>query len=153
MGTIIRTAAAVGCDQVLLTKGSVNPWVPKVLRSSMGAHFRIKIIDRIEQKELYEKYLFQFDYILLAESNESKCTIDYTQIGKEIKMDRNKKVVIVIGNEAHGIRNLFCDNLKNSLINKKIFSVRIPLENSIESLNCSIAFSIIAYEIRKILNQ
>ncbi|UJR27105.1 hypothetical protein I4U23_008404 [Adineta vaga] len=47
MGTIIRTCAAVGCDRLLAIKGCVDIWDPKVIRSGMGAHFRLPIINDI----------------------------------------------------------------------------------------------------------
>ncbi|KAM3875411.1 rRNA methyltransferase 3A, mitochondrial [Diretmus argenteus] len=43
LGTILRCAAAAGCQDVLLTKGCVDAWEPKVLRAAMGAHFRLPI--------------------------------------------------------------------------------------------------------------
>ncbi|XP_019943976.2 rRNA methyltransferase 3A, mitochondrial [Paralichthys olivaceus] len=43
LGTMLRCAAAAGCHNVLLTKGCVDAWEPKVLRAAMGAHFRLPI--------------------------------------------------------------------------------------------------------------
>eukprot|EP00064_Thunnus_orientalis_P017448 superscaffoldBa00003708_g17531 len=43
LGTILRCAAAAGCQNVLLTKGCVDAWEPKVLRGAMGAHFRLPV--------------------------------------------------------------------------------------------------------------
>ncbi|XP_062275656.1 rRNA methyltransferase 3A, mitochondrial [Scomber scombrus] len=43
LGTMLRCAAAAGCHNVLLTKGCVDAWEPKVLRGAMGAHFRLPI--------------------------------------------------------------------------------------------------------------
>uniref|UniRef100_A0A023FSF4 Putative spou rrna methylase family protein n=1 Tax=Amblyomma parvum TaxID=251391 RepID=A0A023FSF4_AMBPA len=43
MGTLIRSAAAAGCSRLLLSKGCVDPWDPKVLRAGAGSHFRIPI--------------------------------------------------------------------------------------------------------------
>ncbi|XP_023127829.2 rRNA methyltransferase 3A, mitochondrial [Amphiprion ocellaris] len=43
LGTMLRCAAAAGCHNVLLTKGCVDVWEPKVLRAAMGAHFRLPI--------------------------------------------------------------------------------------------------------------
>lgn len=47
MGTLIRTAAAAGCSQLLLSKGCVDPWELKVLRAGAGSHFRIPIYSGI----------------------------------------------------------------------------------------------------------
>ncbi|XP_054525736.2 rRNA methyltransferase 3, mitochondrial isoform X1 [Pan troglodytes] len=48
LGTILRSAAGAGCSKVLLTKGCVDAWEPKVLRAGMGAHFRMPIINNLE---------------------------------------------------------------------------------------------------------
>ncbi|XP_021271843.1 rRNA methyltransferase 3, mitochondrial isoform X1 [Numida meleagris] len=48
LGTILRSAAGAGCEKVLLTKGCVDPWEPKVLRAGMGAHFRVPIVANLD---------------------------------------------------------------------------------------------------------
>ncbi|NXK65904.1 MRM3 methyltransferase, partial [Sylvietta virens] len=48
LGTILRSAAGAGCAKVLLTKGCVDPWEPKVLRAGMGAHFRVPIVASLD---------------------------------------------------------------------------------------------------------
>ncbi|XP_027623681.1 rRNA methyltransferase 3, mitochondrial isoform X2 [Tupaia chinensis] len=48
LGTILRSAAGAGCSKVLLTKGCVDPWEPKVLRAGMGAHFQVPVINNLE---------------------------------------------------------------------------------------------------------
>ncbi|NWH94302.1 MRM3 methyltransferase, partial [Aegithalos caudatus] len=52
LGTILRSAAGAGCQKVLLTKGCVDPWEPKVLRAGMGAHFRVPIITNLDWESL-----------------------------------------------------------------------------------------------------
>ena len=44
MGTILRAAEAAGAERVVLTPGCVDPWSPKVVRSAMGAHFRLPAV-------------------------------------------------------------------------------------------------------------
>ncbi|KAJ7422172.1 rRNA methyltransferase 3, mitochondrial [Willisornis vidua] len=48
LGTILRSAAGAGCEKVLVTKGCVDPWEPKVLRAGMGAHFRLPILANLD---------------------------------------------------------------------------------------------------------
>ncbi|NXK45806.1 MRM3 methyltransferase, partial [Chauna torquata] len=48
LGTVLRSAAGAGCEKVLLTKGCVDPWEPKVLRAGMGAHFRVPIVANLD---------------------------------------------------------------------------------------------------------
>ncbi|KAM9004388.1 rRNA methyltransferase 3, mitochondrial isoform 2-T2 [Sarcophilus harrisii] len=52
LGTILRSAAGAGCCKVLLTKGCVDAWEPKVLRAGMGAHFQVPIISNLEWKHV-----------------------------------------------------------------------------------------------------
>ncbi|NWI21924.1 MRM3 methyltransferase, partial [Crypturellus soui] len=52
LGTILRSAAGAGCEKVLLTKGCVDPWEPKVLRAGMGAHFRVPIVANLDWESL-----------------------------------------------------------------------------------------------------
>ncbi|XP_047613156.1 rRNA methyltransferase 3, mitochondrial isoform X1 [Phacochoerus africanus] len=56
LGTILRSAAGAGCSRVLLTKGCVDAWEPKVLRAGMGAHFQVPIINNLDW-ETVPKYL------------------------------------------------------------------------------------------------
>ncbi|XP_078080823.1 rRNA methyltransferase 3A, mitochondrial isoform X2 [Mustelus asterias] len=56
LGTMLRSAVAAGCTKVLLTKGCVDVWEPKVLRAGMGAHFRIPVISNLEW-EVVPNYL------------------------------------------------------------------------------------------------
>ncbi|KAA8594185.1 hypothetical protein FQN60_005019 [Etheostoma spectabile] len=56
LGTMLRCAAAAGCHSVLLTKGCVDVWEPKVLRAAMGAHFRLPIYPSLGWDDM-EKHL------------------------------------------------------------------------------------------------
>ncbi|KAM8903074.1 rRNA methyltransferase 3A, mitochondrial isoform 1-T2 [Spinachia spinachia] len=56
LGTMLRCAAAAGCHNVLLTKGCVDVWEPKVLRAAMGAHFRLPIYPSLSWDDV-EKHL------------------------------------------------------------------------------------------------
>jgi TrmH family RNA methyltransferase len=52
VGTMLRSAAAFGCRQVLAIKGSVALWSPKVVRSGMGAHFGLQLIEGLSPTEV-----------------------------------------------------------------------------------------------------
>ncbi|XP_040901494.1 rRNA methyltransferase 3A, mitochondrial [Toxotes jaculatrix] len=52
LGTMLRCAAAAGCHNVLLTKGCVDAWEPKVLRAAMGAHFRLPIYPSLSWEDI-----------------------------------------------------------------------------------------------------
>ncbi|XP_043574144.1 rRNA methyltransferase 3A, mitochondrial [Chiloscyllium plagiosum] len=66
LGTILRSAVAAGCGKVLLTKGCVDVWEPKVLRAGMGAHFRIPVISNLEW-EVIPNYLSSSTRVLVAD--------------------------------------------------------------------------------------
>ncbi|XP_059511391.1 rRNA methyltransferase 3A, mitochondrial isoform X2 [Stegostoma tigrinum] len=69
LGTILRSAAAAGCSKVLLTKGCVDVWEPKVLRAGMGAHFRIPVIFNLDW-EVIPNYLSGSTQVHVAESSQ-----------------------------------------------------------------------------------
>ncbi|XP_066502282.1 rRNA methyltransferase 3B, mitochondrial [Hoplias malabaricus] len=55
LGTTLRCAAAAGCSSVLLTKGCVDIWEPKVLRIAMGAHFHLPIIPNLTWSDIQSR--------------------------------------------------------------------------------------------------
>ena len=52
VGSILRSAAAFGFGQILALKGTAALWSPKVLRAGMGAHFALRLVERIEAQTL-----------------------------------------------------------------------------------------------------
>nr|XP_033777795.1 rRNA methyltransferase 3, mitochondrial [Geotrypetes seraphini] len=67
LGTILRSAAGTGCNKVLLTKGCVDAWEPKVLRAGMGAHFRIPVISNLGW-EVIPNYLSTSTRVCVADN-------------------------------------------------------------------------------------
>lgn len=68
MGSLIRTAAAVGCQRILTTVGSVDVWEPKVIRSGCGSHFRIPILNGISWSQI-PNYISSDARVLLASAS------------------------------------------------------------------------------------
>ena len=128
LGTIIRTADSVGLNQILISKGTVDPHSPKVIRSTMGAIFRVKIIECENLKEILEKLKKNNFKIMVTDLNTNKSIYD-------IKLQKN---VIIIGNEANGVS----EEIKNLADTKAI----IPMFGKTESLNASVATGVILYE-------
>ncbi|MEI3357214.1 MAG: RNA methyltransferase [Clostridia bacterium] len=128
LGTILRTVDSIGLKQILVSKGTADSYNPKVVRSTMGAIFRVKIIEceNLEQtlKEI-KKHKFKIVVSSLQTDN-SVYDIKY-----------NKKVV-VIGNEANGVEKSI-----QEISDEKI---KIPMLGKTESLNASVATGIILYE-------
>lgn len=126
-GTIIRTAEATGVDCIIATKGTVDLYNPKVVRSSMGSVFRqnIKYIDNLND---FLNDLKDFQIIM---------TTPYSD-NNHFDINYKMKTIVFMGNEGQGLS----ENLLN-----KYNGVKIPMMGKVESLNTSIATSIILYEI------
>jgi len=130
MGTIIRTAVAAGFQSLIITKGSVDVFNLKVLRSTMGAIYSIPFIKDVDLDKLKTMLNNKKQYIYAADLNTE-------QYYNELKYKR--PLSLIIGNEAHGIREELLD-----LANQK---VKIPIRGDIESLNAAVAAGLIMYEI------
>lgn len=128
LGTILRTIDSIGLNQILVSKGTADCYNPKVVRSTMGAIFRVKIIecDNLE-KTLQEARNHQYKVIVTSLQTENSVY--------DIKY--NKKVV-VIGNEANGV-SAEIQNLADE-------KIKIPMLGKTESLNASVATGIVLYE-------
>ena len=128
LGTILRTVDSIGLNQIIVSKGTADCYSPKVVRSTMGAIFRVKIIE-CENLEETLKDIRKHRFEIVVTSLQTKNTIydiDY------------KNKVIVIGNEANGVEKNIQD-----MADKK---VKIPMLGKTESLNASVATGIILYE-------
>lgn len=69
LGTIVRIAAGVGCERLFLMKGCVDLWEPKVLRSAVGAHFRLPIFTSLSWEEIPMLINDDESAILIADNN------------------------------------------------------------------------------------
>ena len=128
LGTILRTADSAALNQIILSTDCADPYNPKVVRSTMGAIFRINIITTPNlAKTLQEMKKHKFEIVATSlETNESIYNMEY------------RKKVIVIGNESKGVSQEILQ-----LADKK---VKIPMLGKTESLNASVAASIMIYE-------
>lgn len=128
LGTILRTVDSVGLSQIVLSKTSVDAYNPKVVRSTMGAIFRVKIIESenlVETLKNMKKHKFKVVATSL-EGSESIYDMDYY------------KKAIVIGNESKGVSKEILDIADSR--------IKIPMLGKTESLNASIATGVILYE-------
>ena len=128
MGTIIRSANAFGVNIIICTKDTVDCYSPKVIRSTMGGILNTKIIYVEDYK--FKDMLKDNKYEVVATSLNAKNSLD--------TLDYSKKYAFAMGNEANGI--------SKELEDKSKISIKIPMEDKIESLNVSVATSIILYE-------
>lgn len=132
LGTIIRTADAAGVDVLCLTTDCVDLYSPKVVRSTMGSLFHLPIFVDCEKKELID-YLKNNDFTLYTTAADGKNDIFCTKFAE--------KAAVVIGNEAHGISEIFtkASDMKLS----------IPIKGKAESLNAAVAAALVLYQISK----
>ena len=56
VGTLLRSAAAAGIEQIICTKGSASLWSPRVLRAGMGAHFSLHTFENIELEDVLAQF-------------------------------------------------------------------------------------------------
>ncbi len=129
LGTLIRSAVGAGFDGILLHGDCVDPFNPKVIRSTMGT-FAFANIWPISRNDIDR--LIHTGYELCATSGLK---------GENLyESDFSKRTVLVVGSEAHGISDTLMQ-----LAPKKI---TIPLAAECESLNAAIAGSICMFQIK-----
>lgn len=119
LGTIIRTLDSAGIKQIILSKGTVDVYSSKVVRSTMGAIFRINVIETENIKDTIQS-IKKHGYKVMGTS---------LQATKNIYDVNYKKVAIIIGNEANGISKETLD-----LTDEKI---KIPMLRKDRKLKCS----------------
>lgn len=128
LGTILRTVDSIGLTQILVSKGTADAYNPKVVRYTMGAIFRVKIIECEDLRQTL-KEIKKHKFKIVVSSLQTENTIYDIQYNKK---------VIIIGNEANGVKKEIQD-----IADEK---VKIPMIGKTESLNASVATGIILYE-------
>ena len=129
LGTIIRTAEAAGVSGIILSKESVDVYNPKVIRSTMGAVYRVPFLYVEDFKELLTE-LQRKQVRLLAAHLKGDKNFD--------KADYSGKIGILIGNEANGLSEEVSE-----LADEKVL---IPMAGAVESLNAAVAAALLMYE-------
>jgi len=129
LGTILRTAAAASVDGVFLAPGCVDPFNPKVLRSGMGAHFRLPIV-RLNWNDISQRLGKLPIYLADADGDKRYHEVDWTQPS-----------ALIIGGEARGAE-MEARQRANAIIS-------IPMGNAAESLNAAVATGVILFEMRR----
>lgn len=136
LGTIIRAADAAGFKDIILTKGSVDCYNEKCVRSSMGSIFNMNIV-YMEELQLIQ-FLKEKKYKFLVTALENN-SIEYTDI------TLNEKNAIIFGSEGNGVSDNFLKAADETVI--------IPIYGSAESLNVAMASGIILYKVRELMNK
>lgn len=128
LGTILRTVDSIGLNQIIVSKGTADAFNSKVVRSTMGAIFRVKIIE-VENLPQAIKEMRRHHFKLMVTSLQTDNSI------YDIKF--NKKI-IVIGNESNGVSKEV-----QEMADEK---AKIPMLGKAESLNASVAAGVVMYE-------
>ena len=130
LGTIMRTAEAAGVTGVIMGKGTVDIFNPKVVRSTMGSIFRLPLayVDDLKAVILRLKRDGISFYATHPKGKESYRDISYSD-----------KAGILIGNEARG--------LSDEIANLADTYVIIPMQGKVESLNAAVAAALMMYEV------
>jgi len=132
LGTILRSAEAMGATGVVLGSGSVDAFNPKVVRASAGALFHVPVVEGVTLAEVKA-----LGYRVLATSS-------HQQPGSQSLGDAELggAVCLVLGSEAHGV-----DATNASVIDGWI---RVDHAGRAESLNVAMAATIISYEMARV---
>ena len=127
LGTIVRTAEAAGYKGILMNKGTVDIYNPKVVRSTMGAIFRVPFA-----------YGNSIDDIIAACKQAEVSIYGAALEGNDVRLENyENRLAFIIGNESAGMTEeskAVCDKL-----------VRIPMCGKVESLNASVAAAVLMY--------
>ncbi|MBQ7136875.1 MAG: RNA methyltransferase [Bacilli bacterium] len=133
LGTIIRSSVAFDVDTIVLGENTVDFYNPKVVRATQGMLFHINIINRDLESVINE-----------LKSREIPIYGTKVEYGEDVRSfpDKDKKAYgLVMGNEGSGVSSEVLD-----MCDKYIY---IDMNEKVESLNVSIATSIILYELNR----
>jgi len=129
IGTLIRTAAAAGASGVVLTAGSCDVFSPKVLRAAAGAALRMPVVAEVDTIETLA--MLRKSQIPIYAAHPRGNTLPYD-------LDLRKEFCLLVGSESHGLSKE-AEAMATKLI-------RLPMTSDTESLNASVAGSILLYE-------
>ena len=139
VGAIIRSAAAMGVDGVILTHGSVNPLYRRASRVSMGTVFQIPWTEASREEsegtrliELLHDYGFATAAMALTDESVG---ID------DEKVKNSEKLAIVLGTEG--------DGLPDDVIKACTYTIKIPMYHGVDSLNVAAASAVAFWEVFK----
>ncbi len=129
LGTIMRTAEGAGVNGVLLSRGCVDIYNPKTIRSTMGSIYRVPF--------LYTDHLLE-DMDTLHRLGVTTYAAHLKGKGFYDEASYKEATAFLIGNEGNG--------LTDELSSKAKQYIKIPMEGKLESLNAGVAAAILMYE-------
>ncbi|MBQ3714980.1 MAG: RNA methyltransferase [Fibrobacter sp.] len=135
LGTLFRTSLGFGSNGMVLGRGTVNPFNPKVVRGSSGTFLRVPFeydVDLVEQIN----FLRSKGYTIIASDLHARQSLG------DIPARKLRKMAFLVGNEGAGTNQY--------LIELADETVKIPMSSDLESLNVAVAHGILSYEAAKI---
>lgn len=125
VGTLLRSAAALGFKQVLAIKGTAALWSPKVLRAGMGAHFGLRLVEGLVIEDLAA-----LEVPMIATSSHASTMLHQAALPNPCAW--------VMGHEGQGVQD--------ALMQRCALTVGIPQPGGEESFNVGVAAAICLYE-------
>lgn len=132
LGAVLRTAEAAGAAGVVTSEGSVDAFSPAVLRGSMGASFRLPVVEKLPYSLAIEWARAGGLRIAVTDSGSG---VDHSSA------DLTPPSLLIFGSEAHG--------LPESVRISADVGLKIDLENEVESLNLAVSAGILLFEARR----
>ncbi len=131
VGSMLRSAAAAGTTEIMLSKTTAFAWSPKVLRAAQGAHFLLNIVEGADVVAFIRDYRGQSLALVPRGAG----------VGQLYDADLKGPTAILIGNEGSG--------LSRALIAAATHRVSIPMPGKVESLNAAAAGAICLFEMAR----
>lgn len=128
-GTLVRSAEAAGARGVVLTKGSVDPRSPKVVRAGAGSVGRLPVVDGLDAVAVLAELRAGGLRTVAADASGASSLWDAA-----LPAD----VVVVVGSESHGLPAAVAAEVAEA--------IRIPMASSVESLNVGVSAAIVLFE-------
>ncbi len=126
LGSILRSAAAAGVEEIYLSSGCVHAWSPRVLRAGMGAHFALEIYEGVELGGLIARYPGEV-YAAVRDAAHSLYSVDL-----------RGTIGLLFGNEGAGLSAALRDAAHHQ--------ISIPMPGKAESLNVAAAAAVCLFE-------
>ncbi|GKS80500.1 23S rRNA methyltransferase [Ligilactobacillus pabuli] len=131
VGTMVRTADAAGFAGVVLSKGSVDMYQPKLVRAMQGSQFHIQIV----QDDLAKwTTAFKAQGLPVFGSELNDQARSYDQVG------RHEDFAVMMGNEGNG--------LSQEMLAATSMNLYIPIKGQAESLNVAVAAGILMFALK-----
>lgn len=135
LGTILRTSEAAGATAVLLSRGCVEPYNPKVVRAGMGTHFRLPVYANLGWEDI--------DRLVRGAGVQADAVfaLDAASENPYHSADWRQSAAFVVANEAHGLTGEAREwaTMRGGLLT-------IPMAGAAESLNAAVAAAVVLFE-------